>query len=133
MPNDAKTDNLDPRYDGPFSVVFAEPPNVTIDVGGGETKIVHQDRCKVIPFQTISQSQTCGDNDDSDCPILPTDKPRDSVGGDRDEATEESGARGPYPVVSGVYQTGLTPRISRYGRVIKKPLRFRKTTDSEPV
>ena len=48
-------------------------------------------------------------------------------------AMEESGARGPCPVVSGVNQTGLMPRISRYGRVIKKPLRFRETTDSKPV
>ena len=64
---------------------------------------------------------------------LPTDEPRESFGGDKDEMTEESGARRLCPIVSCVDQTGLSPRISRYSRVIRKPLRFRETTDSEPV
>ena len=36
--NDTKTYSLDPIYNGPFPVVSAKPPNVTIDVGGGKRK-----------------------------------------------------------------------------------------------
>ena len=55
--NDAKTDSLDPRYNGPFKVTATRPPNVTIDTGDGRTKIVHLDRCKVVPNENLNPPQ----------------------------------------------------------------------------
>ena len=55
---------------------------------------------------------TRGDYNNSECSILPTDGVRELGGCNRDEATEESGARGTCSLVSGVEQTGMTPRIS---------------------
>ena len=129
--NDAKADSLDPRYNGPFSVVSAQPPNATIDVGDGKMKTVHLDRCKIIPFHshTNPQPRTGGDDRNTDGPALPVDRTRDSGEHDRDEAIEESGVHARCHPVPDVEQTGMAPRISRYGRVIKKPLRFRETSD----
>ena len=78
--NDVKADSLDPRYNGPFPVVSAILHNVTIDVGGGKTKTVPLDRCKVVLFQspTIPQSQT-RDGENAEDPPLTADRPPDSV------------------------------------------------------
>ena len=62
--NDAKSDSLDSRYNGPFLVVNADPPNVTVDMGDGRRKTVHLNRCKVSsrdansPYRTVSSDGT---------------------------------------------------------------------------
>ena len=74
--NDAKSDSLDPRYNGPFPVVHASPPNVTINIGDGRRRNVHLIRYKVNPPDTNVQRQTaCRDCTQQDHSIVPLPEP----------------------------------------------------------
>ena len=125
--NDAKADSLDPRYIGPFTVVSTRPPNVTINTGSG-TKNVHLNCCKVIPFQINPQNQ----NDHTNFELPTTlDMTYNQSDHDSSTATEEPIETEPNQPSRETCPWGAT-RVTRSGRIIQKPLRFRDTPDGNP-
>ena len=122
--NDAKSDSLDSRYNGPFLVVNADPPNVTVDMGDGRRRTVHLNRCKVTsrdansPYRTVSSDGT--QQEHLSAPQFEPDE------ADEANTTERSSEQIQDLPMLGADPAG-TPTVTRHGRVIQKPLRYRDT------
>ena len=122
--NDAKSDSLDSRFNGPFLVVKADPPNVTVDMGDGRRRTAHLNRCKVTsrdansPYRTVSSD---GTQQEHLC--APQFEPDEA---DEANTTERSSEQIQDLPMLGADPAG-TPTVTRHGRIIQKPLRYRDT------
>ena len=127
--NDAKADGLDPRYNGPFTVIHTSNPNVTIDVGGGKTKVVHLNRCKVAKHHADSFVSAHGNaSEGTHSPQVPTSNSRELNESIHAEELQPTDA---IPVTPNLGQEE-NYQVTRSGRISQKPLRYRETLTTRP-
>ena len=123
----------DPRYNGPFKVTATRPPNVTIDTGDGRTKIVHLDRCKVVPNENLNPLQleyTFVPDDPSEMDGNHEANCSDDTRFPRTQARLPRSKKVRFPLET---PTKRCTTIHPLGTHVQKPHRYRETLVIEPL
>ena len=100
-----------------------------IDVGGGKTKVVHLNRCKVAKHQADSFVSAHGNaSEGTHSPQVPTSDSRELNESSHAEELQPTDAN---PVTQNLGQEG-NYRVTRSGRISQKPLRNREILTIRP-